>query len=295
MKHLTKLLALALCLALLGTLAVPAMAEEDITSWILEENPESITGTVRWWMPFKGSAGMDALIAEFNQTYPNIKVELTTYNNNADGNLAVNTAIMAGEVDVLASFGLSNAYRRWENGLYIDITDRVKEEGIDLVANWGTDKFKYDDCIYTFPSGGLSYYICINMNAWNEAGLGEIPTEWTWDEYIAASKAMTKVNEDGSIAMYGGSDYHSQNYWTYAYGQVAGKNAYYNEDGSASSFDNEIIRNALKREYQAENVDKIWFPKAVYRADNLQTQMLYCGKNQEVHVASAWSVPCQLG
>ena len=59
MKHLTKLLALALCLALLGILAVPAMAEEDITSWILEENPESITGTVRWWMPFKGSAGME--------------------------------------------------------------------------------------------------------------------------------------------------------------------------------------------------------------------------------------------
>ena len=52
MKHLSKLLALALCLALLGTLAVPAMAEEDITSWILEENPESISGTVRWWMPF---------------------------------------------------------------------------------------------------------------------------------------------------------------------------------------------------------------------------------------------------
>lgn len=292
MKHLTKLLALALCLALLGTLAVPAMADEDITSWILEDNPESITGTVRWWMPFKGSAGMDALIADFNQTYPNIKVELTTYNNNADGNLAVNTAIMAGEVDVLASFGLSNAYRRWENGLYIDITDRVKKEGIDLVANWGTDKFKYDDRIYTFPSGGLSYYICINMNAWNEAGLGEIPTEWTWDEYIAASKAMTKVNEDGSIAMYGGSDYHSQNYWTYAYGQVVGKNAYYNEDGSASSFDNEIIRNALKREYQAENVDKIWFPKATYRGDNLQAQMLYCGKNQDVHTAS--SITCNM-
>ncbi|MBQ8080314.1 MAG: hypothetical protein IJ240_00275 [Clostridia bacterium] len=34
-------------------------------------------------------------------------------------------------------------------------------------------------------------------------------------------------------------------------------------------------------------VDKIWFPKATYRADNLQTQMLYCGQNQEVHVASA--------
>ena len=42
---------------------------DDITSWIIEDNPESITGTVRWWMPFKLNAGMGALIEEFNQTY----------------------------------------------------------------------------------------------------------------------------------------------------------------------------------------------------------------------------------
>ena len=122
----------------------------DITAWILEPDT-SISGTVRWWMPFKGSAGMDALIAEFNETYPNIKVELTTYNNNTDGNMAVNTAIMAGEVDVLASFGLSNAYPRWENGLYLDLTDKCQEEGIDLVANWGTDADTYETTIFTFP------------------------------------------------------------------------------------------------------------------------------------------------
>lgn len=49
---------------------------------------------------------MDDMIAEFNQTYPNVKVELTSYNNNSDGNLAVDAALIAGEIDVLASFGL---------------------------------------------------------------------------------------------------------------------------------------------------------------------------------------------
>ena len=69
--------------------------------------------------------------------------------------MAVNTAIMAGEVDVLASFGLSNAYPRWENGLYLDLTDKCQEEGIDLVANWGTDAYTYDNTIYTFPCGEI--------------------------------------------------------------------------------------------------------------------------------------------
>ena len=155
-----------LCLLLAALMLLPtvaALAEgEDITSWILEDDT-SISGEISFWMPFKGSQGMDALIADFNATYPNIKVNLNTYNNNSDGNLSVNTSIMADEVDVLASFGLSNAYKRWESGLYVDLTDLVEEEGIDLIANWGTDAFKYDDCIYTFPCGGLSYYVAINM------------------------------------------------------------------------------------------------------------------------------------
>lgn len=266
-----------LCLLLAALMLLPTLAAfaegEDITSWILEDDT-SISGEISFWMPFKGSQGMDALIADFNSIYPNIKVNLNTYNNNSDGNLSVNTSILAGEVDVLASFGLSNAYKRWEAGLYVDLTDLVEEEGIDLVANWGSDAFKYDDCIYTFPCGGLSYYVAINMNAWNAAGLGELPTEWTWDEYFAASKAMTEYNEDGTVKVYGGSSYHSQNYYTYVYGSLVGKNAYYDEDGTCS-FDNPVIIKALQDEYNAEVVDKIWFPKSIYRGDNLQAQQTF--------------------
>lgn len=114
----------------------------DIYSWILEENPESISGTVRFWVPFKGTQGMDDMIADFNKTYPNVEVVLTTYNNNAEGNVAVNTAMMAGQIDVLHSFELYNAYARWENGLYMDLTDKIAEAGIDLAANWGNDTCK---------------------------------------------------------------------------------------------------------------------------------------------------------
>lgn len=248
--------------------------EADIYSWILEDDT-SISGTVRFWMPFKGDQGMDDMIAEFNETYPNIKVELTTYNNNADGNLSVNTAIMSGEVDVLASFGLSNAYTRWENDLYIDITDKVEEDGIDLVANWGSDVYTYDGSVYTLPCGGLSFYVSINMTAWDEAGLGELPTEWTWDEYLAACEAMTEYDANGATIVYGGSDFQSANYFTYVKYQVTGSDQYYNLDTGLSSFDSDLIINSLAREVQAENVDGIWFPKSVYRADNIQAQQVY--------------------
>lgn len=257
---------------MLSIISVGFAQEQDITSWIIAEDPASKEGTVRFWIPFKGTQGMDDMIAEFNKTYPNIKVELTTYNNNSDGNLSVNTALMAGEIDVLASFGLASTYNRWANDLYQPLTDYIEKYGIDIKANWGSDVYKYDDVYYTFPCGGLSYYVSINMNEWNKAGLGELPTEWTWDEYLEASKAMT--HGEGNEKVYGGSDYHSQNYFTYVWYQVYGHDQYYGEDG-LSNFTDPIIVNALKREIKAEQEDKIWFPLTTYRADNLQTQDVF--------------------
>ena len=76
--------------------------EELDTSWIVDEDPTAVTGTVNFYIPFKGSQGMDAKIAAFNEIYPNVEIVLNTYSNNSDGNASVNTAILAGEVDVLA-------------------------------------------------------------------------------------------------------------------------------------------------------------------------------------------------
>lgn len=243
------------------------------TDWIWEDPATS--GEVNFWIPFKGNQGMDAMIAEFNSYYPNITVNLNTYNNNADGNVAVNTAIMAGEVDVLASFNALNTYNRWSNNLYIDITDKVAAEGIDLIEQWGTDVYKYEDRIYSLPCGGVVYYVSVNMDLWNKAGLGELPTSWTWDEYLEACKAMTEVAADGSVNVYGGTDYHAHDLVTYPYAQVYGGDMYYTPEGKAS-FDDPVIIQALEREVQAELVDKVWYPKYQYSSDNTQTQMIFC-------------------
>ncbi|MBQ8814561.1 MAG: extracellular solute-binding protein [Lachnospiraceae bacterium] len=244
------------------------------TSWIIEEDT-SISGKVNFWTAFKGSAGMDAMIAEFNEIYPNIEVVLTPYSNNSDGNLGVNTALTSGEIDVLVSFGVSHLFNRAETGLLMDITDKCAEEGIDLVEQWNFDCYKYEDAIYSFPCGGLSYYVAINMDMWNEAGLGELPTEWTWDEYLEACKAMHKVAADGTIEVYGGSDYHSYNYWMYANAQEYGGDVYYSPDGTPS-YDEPLLLQALERKLKAELEDELWYPCYRYRADNIQAQMTFC-------------------
>ena len=255
------------------------VAPELSTDWIWED--KNLTGEVTFAIPFKGSQGMDAMIAEFNESYPNIKINLHTYSNTSDGQTQMRAAVVAGEIQVWAAFGTSSLNKMWEGELGMDLTDLLEEEGIDLVANWGTDAYKYEDSVYSLPCGGLSYYVAINMDAWKEAGLdkkyeatGGLPTEWTWEEYIEASKLMTKTNEDGSIR-YGGSDYHSTNYFMYTHCQVTGGDMYYDADGT-SSYDDPVILAALERKIKAELEDKIWFPQAKYRGESIQAQTPFC-------------------
>ena len=218
-------MAVALMLVLMMVLPLVAYGEGEAEAytlghWVFADDPASITGTVRFYIPFKGNQGMDDMIAEFNEIYPNVTVELNTYSNGSEGNVAVNAAIMAGEVDVLASFGLNQTYKRWEGGMYLPLTDYINQYGIDILKEWGSDKYIYDGTYYTFPCGGLGNYVAINMTDWNNAGLGELPTEWTWDEYLEASRKMTQLDENGDVLVYGGSDYSSINYYTYPWYQV---------------------------------------------------------------------------
>ena len=97
----------------------PQESTETVTGepkWLADDT--SISGTVRFWIPFKGEQGMNDLIAEFNQAYPNITVELTPYSNNTDGNTAVNTSLMSGEIDAVRLVGpIEPATKRGFDGL----------------------------------------------------------------------------------------------------------------------------------------------------------------------------------
>ena len=114
------------------------------TDWIIEEDT-SITGKIIFATPFKGAQGMDAMITAFNEIYPNIEVELHTYYTAIDGSVSINTVLLAGEVDVVAGVGVTGNYKRWVNGLLYDLTDLVEQENIDLVEQWGTDAYIYDN------------------------------------------------------------------------------------------------------------------------------------------------------
>lgn len=238
----------------------------------INENAAELTGSVRLLTAFAGNQGTDDLIAAFNEYYPNVDVSFEVYVNNADGNLTANTAIQSGNVDVILSFDTSNTAFRWENGMLLDITDRLAADNLDLVKEWGTDAYKYNDRVYCFPAGGLSIFVALNMTAWEEAGLGEIPDEWTWDEYLEACRKMTVRDADGKTVVYGGTEFNNRPYWIYPMRQTKGVDAYYTSDGKAD-FTSGLAAKILQRELDAE-AEGIWYEKMNLITNNTKSRDL---------------------
>ncbi|PNV60111.1 hypothetical protein C0033_20865 [Clostridium sp. chh4-2] len=264
-----------------GTEGSPAGSGEPV---YIDPDAANMTGTVRFYTAFAGANGTDALIEEFNEHYPNITVEYEVYKNSGDGNVSLDTAMMAGNVDVLLTFGVKNTSNRWSNGMLMDITDRLKADNLDLVKEWGTDVYTYENGAYVFPSGGISLYIAINQDKWDAAGLGEVPDSWTWDEYLDACRTLTEKDASGNVAVYGGSDFNQTDYWTYSARQSKGVNVYYDAEGNAD-FDNPIFKQILKREVDAET-EGIWYSKANYLADSTKSRDLFLNGTNATTVES---------
>lgn len=251
----------------------------------IAKNASEITGTVRFWTAFGDALGTGQMVKDFNTYYPNIKVIVNVYPNNTEGNLTCDTALMAGEIDALLSFGTFNSAARWENGLLLNITDKLYHDNLDLVKEWGSDAYvDANDQVFVIPSGGLSVFVGVNMTKWNEAGLGPIPDSWTWDEYAEASRKLTQRDAQGNTIVYGGSDFNQRDYWTYALRQTKGVDALYNADG-LSDFDNPLCATILQRLINCAD-EGIWYNKNKLITDGIKTRDLMWNEQAATGVES---------
>ena len=272
MKTVSKKLLAWLLLTCLVLTALPAIT--------LAEGNTGISGKVRFCTAYKGSAGMDALIEEFNSVYPNIEVELIQIGNTDAGNAQIDTQLMAGEIDVLSSYTRPRTLGRINQ--FIDLRPYLERDGIDMATEWGAE-IEFEGGLYGLPFDGLNYFIAINMDAWNEAGLGELPTSWTWDEYLEASRKMTKEG------VYGGSDYHNADSFEYAARQHLGADMYFGEDGYTNFTTEPVWRTIIERKIKAENEERIWKSMVEYVGDSSKSQDLFFqGKIASFVTCNVW-------
>lgn len=240
-----KLAALVLALLMVVSMASFAAAEEEPIE-------------LHFVCAYAANYGMQDLIDDFEATHPNVKIILDVYNNSTDGNQAVDNMLMAGDlIDIQLAYGLGRTNTRAASGFYVNLDDRIAEWGIDMQETFGVDiKFRDaegEEHYFGVPVDALQWYIAINMTEWENAGLGELPKAWTWDEYIAACRAMT---HDG---IPGGADVLDGGYnWVNHVRQVYGADVWYDEDGNSAILSNPLFKEALQMKLDNE-AEGIWY------------------------------------
>ena len=239
-----KLLSLALMLCMLLS-AVSALAGEE---------PVTLT----FVCAYAPNYGMQDLIDDFEAQHPNIKIDLQVYNNSTDGNQAVDNMLMnGGLIDLQLAYGLDKTDARASSDFYTNLDEYVANWGINVQDTFGVDiKFRNSEGeqhYYGIPVDALQWYIAINMDEWKAAGYTDLPTAWTWDEYIEACRKMT---HDGLI---GGADVLDGGYnWVNHVRQVYGPDVWYNEEGYSAILSNPLFKESLQMKLDCES-EGIWF------------------------------------
>jgi multiple sugar transport system substrate-binding protein len=155
------------------------------------------------WGAIAEEKGPAELIQNYMKANPNVTVEYVTYVNNDQGNVKLDTALLAGEtIDVFTTYGTVFRERRVNAKLAADITALCKKYDVDIVRDFGqaaADNI-VDGKVYSVPTTMLVNLIAVNKNMFDQAGI-PIPSDWTWDQLKEIAKKLTRG--EGAAKVYG--------------------------------------------------------------------------------------------
>lgn len=186
-------------------------AESEVNENIPTEKREQVTITFAHPGSSLDNEVLLARIALFEEQNPDIKVE----NQYLTGAYIENyTTMFAGgsEPDVLWFAEDIHAFSG--KGQLMPLDDMLKAAGVDPVARAGkeyVDMFSYDGKVYGLPDRSGSMIVYYNKTLFDEAGIGYPSADWTWDDMLAAAKALTKGEGDTEQWGFGMEYWHP--YW----------------------------------------------------------------------------------
>ena len=188
--------AMAAALATSLAACAPSGSADDVTGATADEIAaalqEESSITVWGWAP-----QLEPIVEAFEEKYPKIDVKLENVGTGNDHYTKLQNAIKAGtgapdvaqvEYYALPQFALSGAFVDLTNFGAADLEDQY------TASTWGS--VSLNDGIYALPQDSGPMAMFYREDVFTNLGL-EIPT--TWDEYIAAGKAIHAANPDAYI------------------------------------------------------------------------------------------------
>jgi len=155
------------------------------------------------WAAIAEDKGPGARIQHYMKQNPDVTIEYVTYVNNDQGNVKLDTALLAGEkIDVFTTYGTTFRERRVNAKLAADITALCRMHDIDIVRDFGREAADniVEGKVYSVPTTLLTNLIVVNKNMFDQAGIA-IPKDWTWDQLRDIAKKLAKG--EGANKVYG--------------------------------------------------------------------------------------------
>jgi multiple sugar transport system substrate-binding protein len=254
-----------------------------------ESTPEEeITLKYYVQIPSDHDPAIEQVIEKYQETNPTVTVE---YEHLSDGTAEeylqrLDLLMLSGEhVDVVTQPGPSDHFERASNGMLAALDPYIEAEGIEYDDVY-TTRHEVDGNIYALPAYVGTWYVLINKDHLDSAGL-ELPAgDWTWAEYREYARALT-TDVDGQVRY--GSYMHNWPMFNYA-GMWSAKedNPLFYEDGSLA-LEHEAFKGFVQFRRELES-DGYQMPYDVARADNVHYLGGFFNERFSMQVIGSWTI-----
>lgn len=208
--------------AVSSTFAAPSLLQSDVT--------------LNVWGGVPAENGPQALCDAFAEA-TGIQVVYTRYVNDDTGNTQLDTALQGGTpIDLYFTYSVPRLGQRINAGAALDLTSYIEADA--AIKAWvdGTEGiFSVDGTYYSLPTTQEPNFILVNQRLLEEAGATMPPAGWTMDDFVALAEQLTT---DVTYGAYAPPD---------SARLELGPNYWYNEDGTASNFEDPAFAESNER------------------------------------------------
>jgi multiple sugar transport system substrate-binding protein len=239
------------------------------------------------WGGIPGENGPQQVAENYMKLHPDIEVEYIRYVNDETGNVKLDTALLSGDqVDVFMSHGADRTSSRIVGGLAEALDGYVQASGIDPVKDFGEAYNTFNGKTYALAITKVDDFMWINKKMFDAAGI-PVPTEWTWDEYRAIAKKLTKG--EGEAKVYGSM---LQIAWPDIWMKPAfialGPKSYSSD--MVFNLTDPMFKHSLQLRYDLENTDQSQVPVTLQKSAKLTLQDMFFKEKVAMFYGGSWII-----
>lgn len=220
-KMVASLMTLAMTASVFGGFSTVAQAEEEVTlsMWVWDDAQVPAT---------------QAMIDEFQEANPNIKVEITSIAGVADYNTKMQSVIGTADAPEIFWMNFNLAKEYIPMGFVQNLSEWIDaDENFDIsTLNEGiTAAYTVDGSIYGIAKDTDAYAVFYNKALFDEAGVAYPSDDWTMDDFAETAKNLTTDTVKGFANSTSDRVYYN---FMYSFGGSP-----YTEDGTAPNVNSE--------------------------------------------------------